>query len=125
MIKFRAYNKVTKQVEEVKEIAFFKDDFVLNTRDLNTLKMQDQINSDEAVLLRFTGLFDKNKREIYEGDIIMTNGNPYTVEYVGSSPSLIKANGNFCEYMCNLFDMGGILYEIVGNIYENPELMEN
>ena len=66
-------------------------------------------------LMQFTGLLDKNGVEIYEGDIIQwVDGSKYEVYYM-----------NDCFMACNNLkndvDVGGI--KIIGNIYENPELI--
>ena len=74
--------------------------------------------------LQYTGLKDKNGVEIYEGDIIKVNGNLYEVWHSGLAFGLIDKNKDFFEYMCQLCDMNGKVYEVIGNIYENPELLE-
>lgn len=79
---------------------------------------------DEIVLMQSTGLLDKNGKEILEGDILGTkdgllNG---VVEYRSDlgmwTNSLIRYN-NF-ERLCTVANSR----EIIGNIYENPELLE-
>ena len=74
--------------------------------------------------MQTTGLLDKNGKEIFEGDILGTkdgllNG---VVEYRSDlgmwTNSLIRYN-NF-ERLCTVAN----LREIIGNIYENPELVE-
>ena len=80
---------------------------------------------DEIELMQSTGLFDKNGKEIFEGDILGTkdgllNG---VVEYRSDlgmwTNSLIRYN-NF-ERLCNIAGDR----EIIGNIYENPEILED
>ncbi len=128
-IKFRAYNKKTKQIEEVKEIAFFKDDFVLNTRDMKTLKMQEQINSEEAVLLQFTGLLDKQGVEIYEGDIIPLGHSLSVViwnDYIFDNPCFclkVLNEDDLYEPFRNKGDIPNWI-EIIGNIYEDSHLLD-
>lgn len=77
-----------------------------------------------VIFTQSTGLKDKNDKEIFEGDILGTkdgllNG---VVEYRSDlgmwTNSLIRYN-NF-ERLCNV----ATSREIIGNIYENPELLE-
>lgn len=72
----------------------------------------------ELELMQFTGLKDKNGKEIYEGDIIQNNAlkeqdKTWVIEFdrgcFGSHKMALRA-------MINM--------EIIGNIYENPELLE-
>ena len=81
---------------------------------------------DSCELMQYTGLKDKNGKEIYEGDII-DNGEGMEltiVEYVEDMfhlkstkyPNLSKGNYRLATYV-------GLGCEIIGNIYENPELL--
>lgn len=80
------------------------------------------LDKDEIIIKRLcTGKLDKNKKDIYEDDIVKVNDEFYKVWNSGIAFGLVDVNGNFYEYMCNLPDMGGKVYEIVGNIYSNTE----
>ena len=70
-------------------------------------------------LMQYTGLKDVNGKEIYEGDIVkeIHIDDDYLYDKV-----VVRW---LDDYLCyNLSMNTGILYEIIGNIYENPELSE-
>lgn len=80
-----------------------------------------EINADESYILsEYTGLKDMDGKEIYEGDILFET---FSEEYF----KVVFENGSFRaeidEYSLDLEDYANIC-EIVGNIYENPELIE-
>ena len=78
---------------------------------------------DECILMQFTGLKDKFGKEIYEGDILeITN---QTSELKGSKVSVVFKEGCFCDgyYGWRLSQHKEYNLEIIGNIYENPELL--
>ena len=81
------------------------------------------------VLCQYTGLKDKNGKEIYEGDVIKAISFARwigVVEYSDENQAFIfddldkKYRGKSTVFM-NQFDDE---FEILGNIYENPELLE-
>ncbi|MFJ7663721.1 YopX family protein [Lysinibacillus sp. NPDC097162] len=78
--------------------------------------------------MQYTGLKDKSGKEIYEGDILTDHGDegPLYIEY-----STVHAAFVFVDkfdppgttlYTTTCISYGG--FEIIGNIYENPELLE-
>lgn len=97
---------------------------------------EDWVSVDPLTFGQFTGLNDKNGKRIFEGDIIETT-NPYTgEEYVGvvewgcyytfGVGFVIVWNIDDNDLNPSLFywviDVG---VEVVGNAYDNPELLEN
>lgn len=80
---------------------------------------------DDAILMQSTGLKDKNGQEIFEGDVVRVLDSLYTVFYDNERASYrLKPHDNrwTVDYMSN-FSHGGN-FEVKGNIYENPELLE-
>ena len=74
--------------------------------------------------LQSIGVNDKYNIEIGEGDIVKTSDGIFWVEYLNSAYSLIKLNGDFYEYICNLCTKGNDIFEIIGNKYENKEFLK-
>ena len=89
--------------------------------------------SDEKIeIMQFTGLLDKNEKEIYEGDIVEDKSSNYGLQIVvwnnrfasygqtwpkGFTGSL---NEDHYPFAANNWS----LVEVIGNIYENPTLLE-
>jgi uncharacterized phage protein (TIGR01671 family) len=82
-----------------------------------------------GTLMQYTGLRDKHKREIYEGDILRNVDNPY-VDY---NPYIVFYNTREGGWMwrCTINEQEDILNqgiagngEVIGNIYEHSELLK-
>jgi hypothetical protein len=109
VIKFRAWDKEKAKMDK----NFRFDEF----NDVN-----DYFADDDFVFMQYTGLKDQNGKEIYEGDIILLpNGNLGEIFwgnfYAGFE---ISFNGAFPEELD--VRLAGSS-EIIGNIYENKELL--
>ena len=93
------------------------------------------IHFDNLIFLQSTGLKDKNGVEIFEGDIVKVsvhNGFDYydnevcVVRKSRFHSGLVCINPNN-DMECRIFNQDVIedyQYEVIGNIYENPELLE-
>lgn len=125
-IKFRAWDKFNKcwvpvngqDPYTLKQLA--DDDLFSYHKEIHPISSRWQ-NYD---WVQFTGLTDKNGKEIYEGDIVQLYGfsDKYKISY-----------GNGCFYLEGIEDFTqDIMFsyqesnkvEVIGNVYENPELLK-
>lgn len=82
------------------------------------------------ILQQYTGVKDPNDKEIYEGDIVSLYGREiariqWARAYSGFQWCTVDKNGEPTDYYGGLgTGMGDIsVWEVIGNIYENPELI--
>ena len=117
-IKFRAWYEKFNEMYLVKGIDFQRKMAYFDKYNYRSIY--------DIELMQYTGLKDNNNKEIYEGDIL-SDGNikkPHKVVFENGS-FRAEFKGDFDEYFFDLIDVVAQGCEIVGNIYENPELMED
>ena len=105
-IKFRIFNKKIKSYIDIHSSAIMIDE-------LNNL-------NDNLIVEQFTGLHDKIGKEIYDGDILEdTLGRKKIVEYYKDG-FWLNASLEGAEWCLRQVNSSS---KIIGNIYENPELL--
>lgn len=119
--KFRAWDKETKTMNGMAEIYRNRNQEIeLHPRD------------ESIILMQSTGLYDKNGKEIFEGDIIRYNIDVVDIKRhptLGFYTVLDGREGFFGDGMSiDDFEEDAKEFsktaEIIGNVYENPELLE-
>lgn len=130
-IKFRAWNPTDKQMRyEGFHLTSKGKPFWYTDNEANGIKYDVPLPIAD-VLMQYTGLKDKNGKEIYEGDILKGGA---VVEYfndLGWDGGGSNHPGFFCskwfEYNHDMEYHSGFddETEVIGNIYENPKLLED
>ena len=72
---------------------------------------------ERDVLMQYTGLKDKNGKEIYEGDILSKGNSSYKVEFFEGSFGIFMNHYGFKDLRYSFH------FEVIGNIHENEELL--
>ena len=123
--KFRAWDKIFNEMYgEITELDFEFDRIFVRE---NEMENDFDIPRSRVVLMQWTGLKDKNGVEIYEGDIvdIDSDEDKYLEVFYGNkngSFQLKRLKSRIILPMTILYDCDN--YEVVGNVFENPELLE-
>lgn len=120
--KFRAWDKILKKMNDVTAIDFAIKPF----RVFYSAYGEDNYFNQDAILMQSTGMSDINGVEIYEGDIVKAVAFSRLIGVVKYSTErgayiLEEINKFTCDF-AYLSPFGN--FEVIGNIYENPELME-
>ena len=122
-IKFRAWDEKLKLMYATDSVSLCIDGEICYL-DTDGEWVADMAN--RITLMQYTGLKDKNGKEIYEGDIVNIKGRKYIVEYWKGqllvSWYLKSVRSGDTEYTeLPVIGKG----EVIGNIYENKELLQN
>lgn len=117
--KFRAWLPTLKWMCSVSTILFDENSVdVYKTGDTERVTEM-SVNQDEVILMQSTGLKDKNGVEIFEGDILKDDSESGKVVY-DPDRTMWRVYGKDFDDALSDWWMG----RVIGNIYENPELME-
>ena len=128
--KYRAWDVLArKMIRELLLISYVRNEIIgkyENGSNSIPLKIR-----EEAILMQSTGLFDKNGKEIFEGDIVkVTDGDERTDFSEGGIGTICGLDELYMWYIDGqvqngLFDINQEYYiDVIGNIYQNQELLE-
>ena len=135
-IKFRAWIKEDKKMINPRALYFFDKQLTCDYQEEVFRYINKPFSLEDCVLMQYTGIKDKKGREIYEGDIVkkgnLTGIAEFNTEDMGSCGCcwpefygvgfVIRVEGSK-EYFFGAMEIDEC--EVVGNIYENPELIED
>lgn len=84
-------------------------------------------DNNDYIILQSTGLVDKKGKEVFEGDVIKFDGK-YTkakrlIRYSEKEGRLVACYTDFVYDYCDFNKDWISQWEVIGNIYENPELL--
>lgn len=125
-LKFRAWDKHEQKMFTNDELIIWNGNVYANDSKKLTCNNLKGWSIDDEYLMQSTGLVDKNGKEIFEGDIVKMSKDVYSeptyyevVRHYGGAYRL-ESKQHGCELWLRHTDC-----EVVGNIYENPELLED
>ena len=118
-IKFRVWDNERNAMFNSKsvDIDFFEGKIEITS---DTIRY-DEVYTDEIKdfeLMQYVGCKDKNNKEIYEGDIVKTKEHIGQIIY-SKGMFFIDVKGDFYLPIYNVSEF----MEVIGNIYENPDLL--
>jgi len=126
-IKFKALDKEAKRIYDVVGINW-DENGEITTVFVDNADVIEELLPDDIELLQYIGLKDKNGKEIYEGNIVNINNEVIAIVTWDENnaryyPKIIKEIKHYSDYDIRMYRTN-IQWEIIGNIYENPELLK-
>lgn len=139
-LKFRAWDKENKDMTYGVDLQFDSNgklSFLRHNNWQGDGEPEENVNWDgiapieEFVLMQYTGLKDKNSKDVYEGDIVKDfYGKILRIDWADKwARYMLSYDGQWCQYYLedyhnNKTDYLAQSMEVIGNIYENPELLK-
>ena len=118
-IKFRAWLKEKKIMGEVLGIDILHKEIFFSNEDVDCYEHTD---FKDIELMQYTGLKDEYGDEIYEGDIVTLHNSKYKVIFNSEEARFILKDV-FFEMDIPFTNNNNKRIEVIGNIYENSELL--
>lgn len=131
-IKFRAWDKNTKKMSkpfniyafnaydgEYVDNSYFSTEKNEENSEAEYFEVADENIMHELEIMQYTGLKDKNGKEIYEDDVLLCHGKSGDV-----TDRVIFDKGKFTTNKGWVLDWSNEHYEVIGNVYESPELLK-
>lgn len=117
-IDFRAWLKDEKRM--ITKISSIKLDINCIYYDNNQLFSYERASFDDIEFMQYTGRKDKNRKKIFEQDVVKLNGYLWEV-YWSDEESCFKMKNKLDDLFLTSYKEKNL--EVIGNIYENPELL--
>lgn len=124
-IKFRAWDIQSEKWIDLSELVLLFEENVWSIDDPFNDDFETMWEDEDFIMCQFTGLKDKNGVDIFEGDLILWDGDVFEVQY--QSGEWILFNGGDPEWdrpsLTRVIKPSGSNVEVKGNIYVNKELL--
>ncbi|NJE65245.1 hypothetical protein E0L10_14400 [Enterococcus durans] len=128
--KYRAWDKNTADMVDIKTIDLEKDGSIGCLVDYSGINL----DVSECIIMQSTGLKDKNDVEIFEGDVVLFSVSD-GFNHLDHEKAIVQASECHSGLVCKLVDLDleyriyydlvfHTDYEVIGNVYENSELLE-
>lgn len=127
-IKYKAWNRLTNQMCLVRLIRYADDGYHKTVGVYLVGDTKLYIHGEDCLLLQYTDRYDKNNKEVYDGDILEYDGFwGLKVEYEAGCFWIrdlheLKHESTIINLPIHEFALHN--WQVIGNIYENPELLE-
>lgn len=120
--KFRAWNAYAKEMRPVPLLHLYNEN--VNISPTLEGSYMSLVYHPKTVLMQFTGCIDKNDVDIYEGDIVKDSSTNATWVITWNAEAGGWTDQDNNPYSYGLYKSLEKSLEVIGNIYENPELLK-